>query len=101
MAMFSPAPPTAARTGRGSTPPCRRSRPSFALLDRSLEPTGHLAGEAFTLADANLLPILYYLAKLPEAGAMIAASPALSGYLARHLARPSVAASEPPPPRRG
>lgn len=71
----------------------------LALLSRSLAPTGHLVGESFTLADANLLPILYYLAKLPEAGALIAASPTLTGYLARHLARPSVAASEPPPPR--
>ena len=73
----------------------------LALLARSLAPTGHLVGGSFTLADANLLPILYYLAKLPEAGALIAAAPTLSGYLARHLARPSVAASEPPPPRRG
>ena len=70
----------------------------LALLDRNVAPTGHLVGAAFTLADANLVPILYYLAKLPEAGAMLAELPALAAYLARHLARPSVAATEPPPP---
>ena len=74
-------------------------REQLGFLDRSVAPTGHLVGEAFTLADANLLPILYYLARLPEAGAIMAGLPALAGYLARHLARPSVAATEPPPPK--
>jgi glutathione S-transferase len=71
----------------------------LALLDRKVAATGHLVGDAFTLADANLVPILYYLAKLPEAGAMLAELPALAAYLARHLARPSMAATEPPPPK--
>jgi glutathione S-transferase len=58
---------------------------------------GHLVGSAFTLADANLIPILYYLRMAPESGAMIARSPALDGYLKRHLARPSVRDTVPPP----
>jgi glutathione S-transferase len=40
----------------------------FAVLDRAVAKTGHLVGESFTLADSNLLPILFYLDKLPEAG---------------------------------
>ena len=74
-------------------------RELVGFLDRSVAPTGHLVGEGFTLADAKLLPILYYLARLPEAGAIMAGLPALMGYLTRHLARPSVAATEPPPPK--
>ncbi|SDB54264.1 glutathione S-transferase family protein [Belnapia rosea] len=69
------------------------------LLDRSVAPTGHLVGDGFTLADAFLVPILYYIARLPEAGRIMAGLPALTGYLRRHLARPSVAATEPPPPK--
>ncbi|WP_043362894.1 glutathione S-transferase family protein [Belnapia sp. F-4-1] len=74
-------------------------REQLGFLGRSVAPTGHLVGEGFTLADANLLPILYYLARLPEAGAIIAGLPALASYLTRHLARPSVASTEPPPPK--
>ncbi|MBL6454105.1 glutathione S-transferase family protein [Belnapia sp. T6] len=74
-------------------------REQLEFLDRSVAPTGHLVGGAFTLADANLLPILYYLARLPEAGAIMAGLPALTHYLTHHLARPSVAATEPPPPK--
>jgi glutathione S-transferase len=69
----------------------------IALLERAVAPTGHLVGEAFTLADAFLLPIVFYLGKAPESGAILVASPALSAYLERHLARPSVAATVPPP----
>ncbi len=59
--------------------------------------TGHLVGDAFGLADADLVPILYYLRMTPEAGAIVNGSPALSRYLGRHLERPSVRESVPPP----
>ncbi len=68
----------------------------LSLLDRAVA-SGHLVGSAFTLADADLVPILYYLNKLPESAAMIAARPALTAYLARHLERPSVRDTVPPP----
>lgn len=68
----------------------------LALLARQCA-GGHLAGAGFTLADAFLIPILFYLTKVPESGRMMAEAPALSGYLNHHLTRPSVAATMPPP----
>jgi hypothetical protein len=32
----------------------------FSVLDRAVAKTGHLVGNTFTLADINLLPILFY-----------------------------------------
>ncbi len=68
-----------------------------ALLQRTLAAGPHLVGEGFTLADIYLTPILFYLAKLPESGAMLRGAPAVAAYLERMLARPSVAATLPPP----
>jgi glutathione S-transferase len=67
------------------------------VLDRAVAPTGHLVGDAFTLADANLLPILFYLSKLAESAALLDKAPHLKAYLERHLARPSLQATLPPP----
>ena len=67
------------------------------VFDRAVARTGHLVGENFTLADAYLLPLLFYLEKMPESGPMLRKLPSLSGYLDRHLARPSVRATIPPP----
>ncbi len=68
----------------------------LAMLDAALA-EGFAGGAAFTLADAYLVPILYWLRDLPEAGARIAAARHLGGYLDRMLARPAVAATVPPP----
>jgi len=62
----------------------------LAFLDESVSKTGFLVDDRFTLADANLVPILFYLTKLPESRAMMAQSRNLNAYLERHLARPSV-----------
>jgi glutathione S-transferase len=35
----------------------------IAVLDRAVAKTGHLVGDSFTLADMNLLPILFFLDK--------------------------------------
>ncbi len=70
----------------------------ISLLDRAVAKTGYLAGNGFTLADINLLPILYYVQRCPEGGEMIKATQHLAGYFARHAARPSFTASTPPPP---
>ncbi len=79
-----------------------KMKTQLAVLDRAVAATGHLAGEDFTLADINLLPILYYLGKLPQSAAMIAENAALSAYYARHSARESVQSTLPPPlPGRG
>ena len=62
----------------------------FALLDRAVAANGHLVGECFTLADAYLIPILYYMTTRPESSVMLGKCAHLAAYLDRHLARPSV-----------
>jgi glutathione S-transferase len=42
-------------------------RRQIDLLDQAVAKTGYLAGNGFTLADINLLPILYYVQRCPEA----------------------------------
>jgi len=69
----------------------------FAVLDRAVAKSGHLVGDGFTLADINLVPILFYLDKLPESRAMLRRATHLDGYYWRHLARPSVKETIPPP----
>jgi len=70
----------------------------IGLLDQAVAKTGFLAGGSFTLADINLLPILYYVQRCPEGGEMVKAAGNLAGYFARHAERPSFKASTPPPP---
>ena len=70
----------------------------LGVLDAAVAPTGYLVGDAFSIADMMALPILHYARTLPESGAMIARLPALAAYIERHLARPSVERSRPPPP---
>ncbi|MBX9698535.1 MAG: glutathione S-transferase family protein [Acetobacteraceae bacterium] len=74
--------------------------PILDMLDGAVAATGHLAGPGFTLADANLVPILYYMTKFPESGPMLAERRNLSAYLDRMMSRPSIAATVPPPPKR-
>jgi glutathione S-transferase len=73
-------------------------RKQIDLLDTAVAKTGFLAGASFTFADINLLPILYYVQRMPEGGEMIKAAQHLAGYFARHSERPSFKASTPPPP---
>jgi glutathione S-transferase len=67
-----------------------KMRAQFELLDQGVGKTGFLVGDSFTLADANLVPILFYLTKLPESKAMMDNSRHLNAYLNRHLERQSV-----------
>jgi glutathione S-transferase len=69
----------------------------FSVLDRAVAKTGHLVGDSFTLADMNLLPILFYMDKAPESRAMLGRSKSLRAYLERHQARASVKDTVPPP----
>jgi len=69
-----------------------------ALLDRAVAKTGYLAGNDFTFADMNLLPILAYVRQFPEGAAAIAANKNLAAYYERHSARPSFQRTIPPPP---
>ena len=66
-----------------------------AVLDRAVAATGYLAGEGFTLADINILPMLFYVNRFEEGKTMLGAASNLSAYMERHFARPSFKASMP------
>ena len=72
-----------------------RMEPQFAIMDRALAKTGYLVGESFTLADAYLTPIVFYMNAVPESAALMAQSPHLKSYLERQMARPSVQQTKP------
>jgi len=66
------------------------------LLDRAVAKGGFLAGDSFTFADINLMPILAYMKNFPESGAAMAAAKSLSAYYDRLAARPSFQNTTPP-----
>jgi glutathione S-transferase len=77
-------------------------REQLGILDRAVAATGYLAGDRFTFADINLLPILHRVGQVPEGADALAAAPHLSAYYESHAARPSFASTMPPvgPPGR-
>jgi glutathione S-transferase len=74
-----------------------KMEPLFALLDRTVAKTSHLAAGSFTLADMTLMPMLYYLGKVPESSAMLGKSTSLKTYFDRHFTRASLRQTEPTP----
>ena len=70
----------------------------IGLLDRAVAKGGYLAGDSFTFADINVMPILFYLQKFPEAADAIAAAKPLAAYYDRLAARPCFQNTTPPPP---
>src|SRR5215475_2043049 len=52
----------------------------IGLLDRAVAKGGYLAGDSFTFADINVMPILAYLKGFPESAAALAAAKSLSAY---------------------
>jgi glutathione S-transferase len=74
-----------------------RMETHFALLDQAVAKTGHLVGDSLTLADVNLLPILFYMDKLPESRTMLRRATSLDAYYQSHMARWSVKETTPPP----
>ena len=69
----------------------------LGVLNKAVEPTGHLVGSAITIADIILTPMMFYLRKLPEGSGLIAKLPALSAYCDRHLSGAAFASVAPPP----
>jgi glutathione S-transferase len=67
------------------------------MLDQAVARTGYLAGQGFTLADMDLMPILYYVQKFPEGEAMVKSAKSLTAYFAKHSQRPCFKATTPPP----
>jgi glutathione S-transferase len=70
----------------------------IGLLNKSVARGGYLAGDSFTFADINVMPILFYLQKFSESAAAIAAAKPLADYYQRLAARPSFQNTIPPPP---
>ena len=76
-----------------------KMKPQVAVLDRAVAETGYLAGDGFTLADINILPMLFYVNRFEEGKAILGGAKNLSAYMERHFARPSFRKSAPPPPK--
>ncbi len=68
------------------------------VLDKAVAKTGHLVGDSLTLADINILPMLFYVNRFEEGKALLGNAKNLSAYMERHFARPSFQKSRPPPP---
>jgi glutathione S-transferase len=77
-----------------------KMRGQVDVLDRRVAKTGHLAGNGFTLADIDLMPILFYVRQFPEGGELVKGAKNLEAYYARHAERPSFKNTMPPPPPR-
>ena len=69
----------------------------FAVLDKALAGTGYLVGNSTTLADFNMLPLIYYMSKLPESSEMLNGSANLKAWYERMMQRKTVADTVPPP----
>jgi glutathione S-transferase len=67
------------------------------LLDKGVAATGYLAGNRYSFADINVMPILYYLQMVPESAAAIGKTDHLAAYYKRNAARPAFKNTVPPP----
>ena len=67
-------------------------------LDRSLQGSSHLSGDALTLADLFLAPIVFWLEKTPEGQAAIPSRAAFARWYADMQKRDSFQATIPPMP---
>jgi glutathione S-transferase len=72
-------------------------RMHIEVLDKAVTNTGCLAGNDFTYADMNLLPVIAYLRDLPESSAILANAKELTKYFEQHSQRESFKATVPPP----
>jgi glutathione S-transferase len=66
-----------------------------AIFERTLKDSPFLAGEAVSLADLALFPILVYVKATPEGQEALKKAPALVAWFKRMAARPSAAATDP------
>lgn len=73
-------------------------RKQAEILDKAVAKTGYLAGNSYTLADINLMPILFYVRQFPEGAEIIRSAKNLEAYFGKHSARPSFKNTMPPPP---
>lgn len=69
----------------------------FSMLDHAVEKTGYLVGDEFTLADAYLVPILFFVTKLPNSAELLAQNSSLQNYWEKHRKRASIQDTSPLP----
>ncbi len=70
------------------------------VLDKAVASTGYLAGDRFSFADINLMPILFYVTMFPEGAEALKSAKSLAAYYERHSQRPSFQNTIPPIPGR-
>ena len=71
---------------------------ALSVLDRALTGQDFLAGNAISLADFFLLPILFYLRQMPEGEELLPGHKNLGAWYGRMETRPSFARTQPPAP---
>ncbi len=71
-------------------------RECFAVLDRRLATSPYLAGDAFSLADMFLYPVIWFMRLKPESAALLQASAHVRAWYERVGARDCVRDTEPP-----
>jgi glutathione S-transferase len=69
------------------------------LFEGQLAKSSHLAGEALTWADMNVLPMLDLMRNFPATQAILAAHPKVAAHVERLTQRPSFTSTAPPPRR--
>jgi glutathione S-transferase len=69
----------------------------LAVLERAVEKTGFLAGDGFTFADLNVLPMLAVFQQFPQGQQLLSGYRNLSVYISALTARPSFINTAPPP----
>ena len=69
--------------------------PQFAIMDKAVAQTGYLVGNGFTVADAYLTPILFYMNAVPESRELLGKCQPLRAYLDRQMARKSIRDTQP------
>ena len=67
----------------------------LTILDRGYAASAWLAGDAISMADLFVMPVLAYLERMPEGPQLLEATPQLRRALAAMRARPSFSATEP------
>ncbi len=68
---------------------------TLAILDAGYAKSSWLAGDSISMADLFVMPVLAYLARMPEGPQLLAATPHLRRALEAMRQRPSFSATEP------
>lgn len=71
----------------------------MSVLEQALGKSQYLAGNALSLADLTLLPIMFYVKVQPEGGPLMAKHKGIGAWFDRMAARPSFGATMPELPK--